>query len=354
MSENKIVEQNDSASDIHDESQEQIKELEETHLAESQEARADGSSEEGAVPDKQHGAEPAVKQTDEIRDGDETSSAKQQFEEKSRRNKLVVVFFVLITILVSWSGYIDRNSEGYVDRAMVNALVAYGTARVIKAVVEELESVNVGVGIASGNPFRFLKPLGDTVNDFAEVVKASIGSLIIQKIFIKIASTNLFKILLTVLGIGLVISLIFDFSQAGSILFKLFLTLVLVRFLFVFALMMNSMVSQAFLEDNIAAKVQGIEHVEKDLKSKTEQSWWDKVKSTVSMYSGYFSKEKIEKWILSMIELAANFLMQTVLLPIIFLYLLLKGFRSIWGVDVRSLMKKTRHESKEVVDGAAG
>jgi len=48
-------------------------------------------------------------------------------------------------------------------------------------------------------------------------------------------------------------------------------------------------------------------------------------------------KDKAEAAVDSILRLMALFVLQTVIIPIIFLVLLLKGFRSIWGIDARTL-----------------
>lgn len=61
-------------------------------------------------------------------------------------------------------------------------------------------------------------------------------------------------------------------------------------------------------------------------------------------------KDKAEAMIDSILRLMALFVLQTVIIPIIFLVLLLKGFRYIWGIDARTLAAQQWQNAKNELE----
>jgi len=43
---------------------------------------------------------------------------------------------------------------------------------------------------------------------------------------------------------------------------------------------------------------------------------------------------------LTLLDMMILFMMKTLIFPLLFMYLLTKGFKLIWGIDVRTLIKR--------------
>lgn len=397
--------------------------------------------------------------------------------ELKKTNRITTSLVIVVIIAVSWFGIIDRKSEHYIDHAMVKALVAYGTARAINASVSVLESTtlsfSIGAGVSS-QPLQVLRPIGDMADEFSQAVKTSVSSLIIQKVLIEIAASKTFKILLTAIGALLIVAVLLQAHTFATPLFKTFLLLGLARFLFIMILVLNSIASQAFVEDQInkqlistqaaqnslnmmnqssdltpAEKKKTLNSLEdlktqresltpqiqklkqkitddqaaikaaqepvtaieskmstlaklnvfddnKELAAKKEvldqktntldadsdqltkltdelteinkkiaqanrhlsgqdKSVMDKLSEKAESLTKAVSPEKItekfQHFVESMLNLATLFIFQTIVMPLIFLYLLLKGFKGIWGVDATTFLREKKKDFDKVISG---
>ncbi len=113
-----------------------------------------------------------------------------------RARTAVLCLMAAAMVLLSWLDTADRRTEAHVDATMVQALAAFATARALNGGISVLQSTEVGVGVASTQPLEILDPLNDMVEDYADVMQLSIGSLVTQKVLVEIVSTHAFKLLL--------------------------------------------------------------------------------------------------------------------------------------------------------------
>jgi len=166
-------------------------------------------------------------------------------------------FMIAIGLLVvlSWAGSLDKYSENYTNSAIVQAGSAYAVARGINATVSVLQTSTVSVGavVASGSITigEILDPVNDLIERFSEVMTVALGSLVMQKILLAVAANKLFSGLLTSLGLLSVLVVWTGKTRAFSLLLKLFILLVVVRFSLGIVVLSNSAVSHLFLSDHI-------------------------------------------------------------------------------------------------------
>ena len=378
------------------------------------------------------------------------------------RRRLTVIVVVVLVIAISWSEFVDRKSQNYVNSATFQAIGAFATARLLNAGITVAKSVQVGAGV-SFQPLEVLDPVHDLVEQYSSIMKLSIGSLVTQKLLLEIVSSTFFKTLLTTLGLILIASLYVEKGLYSPLLLKLFALAGLVRFLFVFAVACNALVDEAYvnpkteknmaeleilsreinhfevgvgvsleeretletqlealLEDrekiivqieksqrqveliqeerkiaqsalenidsqlsfatkinpfsknlvrqnaqadfnevkeNLNAELRDLEKIKSHLqnidKSSAEiramlagegsQRWFSSFSSRFSSFRDFARvdnlKERIEAFIPAMLNLMALFVFKTLIMPLLFLFLLLRGFRYIWGVDLREFVK---------------
>lgn len=158
---------------------------------------------------------------------------------------------VLVLMLVSWLGVIDRASTDYIDSSLVQASVAFGAAKLLNALISMLQSAEVEVSMVvfSGSLGlgEMLDPFNDLVEDFSSLMKLSIGSLLVQKVLLGIVSDVFFKVVLTLSG-GMVILSLLRPSLAGfNQCARLFAFLLFLRFALVVVVALNGVVSEYFL-----------------------------------------------------------------------------------------------------------
>tara|TARA_Y100000114_G_C11740814_1_gene318849 strand:- start:220 stop:1437 length:1218 start_codon:yes stop_codon:yes gene_type:complete len=167
------------------------------------------------------------------------------------RGRAVVMVVVLVLMLVSWLGVIDRASTDYIDSSLVQASVAFGAAKLLNALISMLQSAEVEVSMVvfSGSLGlgEMLDPFNDLVEDFSSLMKLSIGSLLVQKVLLGIVSDVFFKVVLTLSG-GMVILSLLRPSLAGfNQCARLFAFLLFLRFALVVVVALNGVVSEYFL-----------------------------------------------------------------------------------------------------------
>lgn len=168
---------------------------------------------------------------------------------KSRVRQWLAAVLVLICISVSSVGTIDSRTEGYIDGAIKQALFAYAGARTLNAGISFLQSAEFGGKFfvsASIQPFQLLDPVDDMVEDYATAMKYSIGSLMIQRLLVKILSTDYLKRLTLLMGIILLVCLALNASYTGPI-FKGFLFVTMIRLLFVVSIFLSGVVDRTLI-----------------------------------------------------------------------------------------------------------
>lgn len=284
------------------------------------------------------------------------------------RKFAMAIGFMLLAVVMSWTGVVDRNSSKYVDDALTQAFTAYAVARGVNAVVSVLQSASVGgsIGVSFNlSPGEVLDPINDLVERYATVLELSIGSLLTQKILIGATSSLFFNILLTLSVAVFTLSVLAKAQQCTGVLFRIALSLIFLRFAIVLAVLANSWVDAAFLQDEIQQNVSEMQsasdaaatRVPEEPKAQAapaeeEQGLMNSFKSGVSGFAekaqGLMAqmdvgaaKESLDQSVPGMVELMAVFILKTLLLPLLFLYGLKRAFSVLWGWRGASLKPAT-------------
>lgn len=112
--------------------------------------------------------------------------------------------------------------------------------------------------------------------------------------------------------------------------------------------------------DGLSTELDALDQTMDDLKARLsgeDQSYWgaamEKMESVKSMTDVGALQAKAEAMIDSILRIMALFVLKTVIIPIIFLVLLLKGFRYIWGIDARTFASQQWNSAKEELQRGA-
>lgn len=263
----------------------------------------------------------------------------------SRNRKLAILVAVAAVLLISWSGIIDELSRDYVNTSTLQALAAYASARLLNALVSVASSITFSAQMGVGfdiQPFQILDPINDLVEQYSTAMKIAISSLIVQKILIEAVSTLIFKVALTVLSFAFAASLYVRDGAHAFTLFRLFCLFAMLRFLIVLVVLLNAWVDQAFVDTIVSPQMEEVSQVAGQLND--EVSARDKLSSLKNMAQWERITESVEQIVPAILNLMAAFILKTLILPLVFLALLLKGFRHIWGVDPRSWIRQEYRE----------
>ncbi|MBU1568842.1 MAG: hypothetical protein KJ630_24855 [Proteobacteria bacterium] len=181
------------------------------------------------------------------------------------KTRLILLGCIILATGISWLGIIDQQTTAYIDSALVQSSSAFVVARSMNALISFLQSttINFGVGLSGAiGVGEILDPLNDLVEQYSALMKLSIGSLIIQKVMLEIASDRFFKILLTIAAITFAVSMYMNNRFIQSILLRLFLFLMFLRFILVLAVAMNGVVDKYFLEKRTGEQLEILQSIE--------------------------------------------------------------------------------------------
>ena len=155
---------------------------------------------------------------------------------------------VAVAIVFAWWGFLDDKASDYVSSSLVQALSAFGLAKLFNATVSVLQSIQISVFVSSVTIGELLDPFNDMVEDFSGVMKVAISSLIFQSILLKIIATVYFKAFVTLSGL-LFGYLYWTKSRLTEVAYKVFVTAVGVKFLLVLVVLLSALVDASFLNE---------------------------------------------------------------------------------------------------------
>ena len=372
----------------------------------------------------------------------------------SDRARLFLIFLIASALMISWTGILDNISTEFLNDSFINAIVTYGSARLINGLISVVQTTTIEGGAifvgASLNIGQMLDPINDAVERLSNIMTIAIGSILLQKTLLAITSSLLFKVLLTLSGLGLAISSYIKDAPYMQMLSKLFVFLVFIRLSLGFMLLLNLAVDQSYLSEQIdnnqkemttlesrvdeeiaknndkiaqeieklssqkdskdaelalllnekielsglvitkeheldqarsklsladrinplykdpsldkikeslserkntlKTKTNQIEGIQKELKtigkdiSAKEKAISDSDGGIISIKTAMKTLPGSAKYFKNQVEVLLDmmilFMMKTVIFPLLFMYLLTKGFKLIWGIDVRTLIKR--------------
>lgn len=185
-----------------------------------------------------------------------------------------LIICIVAVMLVSWLEVLDRQSNSFIDRSLINATLLFATARGLNATISVIESTTVSFSILGigGNiaPGELLGPINDMAEEFASWMQTSIASLALQKVLLSVVSDTLFKVALTLVGLALIASIYF--KTEGEVLYKSFLFLAMLRFLLVVVVLLNGVTGRIFLEDRIEEEARTLEALPMELEQLQDAS----------------------------------------------------------------------------------
>lgn len=258
------------------------------------------------------------------------------------RNPIVVrralaVMALAILLPLSWLGPLDHLAKDSVEAGLKRALITFAAARAANAVISVLQETTVsltpgGLGITSA-PGQVLDPINDLIEQFSSLMLAASISLGVQLLLVNIGGATAVSAVVTV---ALLAWAAFMWLGRGS---PHWMTRILVLILFLrfgvpFAALGSELAFRSTLENEYA---QAQAQVEITGRSLLGLSTDPKVNQNESMFErarrwllderqslvGKLDeiKANAEKLVRHVITLAAVFLVQTMLLPLLFMWL---------------------------------
>lgn len=279
--------------------------------------------------------------------------------------RVAVTLLLLAVVAINFTATLDRQAEAPVGEAFERALITYGVVRGINAVVSVIQGTEVaiepaGVGVIL-TPGEMFDPVNDLIERFSLVVLIASTSLGAQKILIGIGAT-LFVQIAVAIAASIQLCALWrpDWltSRWGIVLGRLALLLLMLRFLIPCAVLLNDVVYKQYLDQQYSDSyaqleqarqdVQALQDAESDpLPENVEGGILDQIgrlyDRTAQRINVDARLEEYEQRLANaseqIIDLIVVFVLQTLIFPLLFLWLGLKIIRLVFTARILGLNK---------------
>jgi hypothetical protein len=274
--------------------------------------------------------------------------------------KLALSTICLALLLIAGFGIIDDLGREYTDRGFKRALVTFAVARSLNGVISVAQGTEVaiqpaGIGLNFA-PGQILDPINDLIERFSWVMLVSSTSLGIQKVLMGIFASTGFTLMLggvLLLLVTLLWSPGYSTSRVWPLLYKSAIVLLLLRFSIPMVALVSEGVFRLFLEEQYVASSERIEQTAQDIGNinrNTERAASGLADETIvdkalRYYESAASQMDVQGHIERYKEAAAEasehainliviFVLQTLLLPLLFLWMIIRMFRHWMRLDL--------------------
>ncbi len=262
--------------------------------------------------------------------------------------KILLSLLCLIAVVTAWSGQIDTLGRETAANAFSRALVTFAIARTLNGVISvaqgtevAVEPAGVGVNFAPG---QMLDPINDLVERFSSVMLVATSALGAQNILLRISEWWGVTAFLAVAAAAFVISLwLSPQSPWRDWAYRLMLIAFVTRFAVPLAVLGTSVVFDTFLETEYAAATAALQQASDEIREISQEdvtppppeSFLGRIGSFIdeSLESANVA-EKMERFRAGMsdasehiVNLIVVFVLQTIVIPIAFLWLLAQAFK---------------------------
>ena len=279
---------------------------------------------------------------------------------------------MIIVLVLSLSFEVDKYALSLQDEAFNRALVSFGLAKGLNAVISllqgtELSFTPIGVGL-NFSVGEVLDPFNDMVERFSWIMLAATVSIGIQKIILTLSATLFMQVALT-FSVGaslfLVWSKTIQLHSFTSFIFKSFLLLLVLRFSAIVFMLFVSLIHTSVLEVeyNQANKIVEQTKIQLDNLNQQNQTLAREQKEDgffsglSSKYDAVFEKLNIEEKLHSLetsIDTASNniitlitiFILETILMPLLYFWLLLASIKYIFRLKLDTYLNKVLYNSQ--------
>ncbi|MEM6818232.1 MAG: hypothetical protein AAF578_05545 [Pseudomonadota bacterium] len=271
-------------------------------------------------------------------------------------NKWLWTIFAFAVCALAISGYADRLGAEYASGALERALLTFAVARGLDGVISiaqgtevALEPGGVGLNLTVG---QILDPVNDLIERFSTVMLTVTAALGLQEILLRITASNSISLLL---GITALLALLFVWvpalekrSRLRTVVLRLFLAAFFVRFAVPTLVVGTHVVFDAFLASDQVAATAALEQASVDIEALSseqnaiddaddDRNWFERTRDRIGESLGALNvearmtalQERASGVTRHIVSLIVIFLLQTIALPLGFLWLLLQGAKAV-------------------------
>lgn len=276
---------------------------------------------------------------------------------ESKNNKWFKSVVILVIFAIAMSQLLERTLVwNYQEDSITGAFTIYGIARALNAAISMLQGTDISVVVVSVSIGELLDPINDLIERFSWIVMMAIASLGIQKVLLSVVVSKAANLLIAAVVAGYLAALWYKpFAKYHNVSFKAICILFFIRFSLSMVFICNYALDVYYFSDQKntaqAALVETQTVIEDNAVLAAENnanesdSFLDKVKKTFSETKEGFSSVQnkvsditgsVENSISSLLDLIVFYILQTVLLPIAFLFVFYKALRLMLAVDFKT------------------
>lgn len=263
---------------------------------------------------------------------------------------------LVLVVLLGLTRVLDRHAATPVDDAFERALVTFAVVRGINAVVSVVQGTEIaiepaGVGVVL-TPGQAFDPINDLIERFSWIMLASSTSLGAQKVLIEMGAANVTQVLtlLAALVLGLLLWRGGGVADARwrAVALRVSVLLLFVRFAVPVIVLVNDAVYEAFLAQRFQASQVALEETREEVEAMRDADrqpapgaaqddmlgrlgqWYNRtaqsfdVEARIGLY-----KERLARASENIINLIVVFMLQTVVFPLLFMWLGLALLRAV-------------------------
>lgn len=253
------------------------------------------------------------------------------------RRTLSITALLLVAAL-SWLSFPQSLAMITLDESLGSAFSAFAIAKALNATISVLQSSTLDFQVFQLSVGEALDPANDMIERFSWVMFAASGSLALQKLLLGMSSSAIVKGLLSLACLIAAGIFAMRWHRWQRMALNAALVLVFLRFAVVIVALASGAAEKAFLEEPRDTTMQELQNSQRQLEAlaedrlasrdaadEEEQGWWDGLTDSVGDLVGNPVEGMTERFDAitdRIIDLTMIFIVQTMLFPLAFLYLL--------------------------------
>ncbi len=268
---------------------------------------------------------------------------------QSRRAKVAVSVVLGFVVMLSLTGILDSGGRAYTDAALKRAVVTFAIARTLNGVISmaqetefAFEPAGIGVTIMPG---ELLDPINDLIERFSWVMLASTASIGIQGVLLRMSEWWGVSVLL-VLTAGFLLYGIWSPEAppwSRRVAYHALLVALFLRFAVPVLLIATSLVSDTFLREQAEQATAALQQSSQEIREELPQTETEVKERTIGeKLSALVTKpmdaidlrqrieriqERVSRIIEHIVDLIVAFTLETIVIPLVFLWLLIKSVK---------------------------
>lgn len=245
--------------------------------------------------------------------------------------RFTIPLLLLIVAALAWLKPVDELAATHAEAGLKRAAASFATARLLNGVISVLQGTEVSggvVGVVTIAPGEVLDPVNDLIEQFSTLMLAASVAFGAQILLIQIGASWLMSAALTVAA-GAWAWLHLQGRRPPGLLTRVLVALLLVRFIVPVAGLSSELAFRAFMADDYERSQQGIERsasalgVLEPMDGKAKARWWDVPERLDEL------RKAAERIVDDTIRIIVVFLLQTLVLPLLVVWILLRAGRMI-------------------------